>query len=403
MLRSVFSVLVSLGLMFISVTTHADFRRSENSVPDRYVVRLADDFPGSVKATAQMLGQQHGAKIVHVYETAIKGFSVVMPEAKAIALSRNPLIVSVTEDAEFFRADAQSNAPFGLDRIDQRDLPVSGTFWHDPNSGRYVKIFVIDSGVNFHNDFGGRVIERWNFVSQNGNVDPNDVADCTGHGTAVASVAAGATYGVAKAADIVSVRVFPCEGNGLVSDWIMGIDYVANRKWNAPWSPMVANMSFGLPTWPDVDDAVIRAVQYGVTVVVSAGNENRDVCNYSPAHLGSTTPGLITVTASDQLDQAAEYNRGACADLFAPGIGIRVAAGTTGEDIVNGTSFAAPHVAGAAARLLGYDGYREPPTVEDLIKQNATTGRIQNTNGSPNLLLYVAPPRTRPADADAEL
>lgn len=403
MSRSRVGLFLLFALAMPSVSAFAEFRRSENRVPNRYIVRLADDFPASVQATAQLLGQKHGAKVVHVYEHAIKGFAVLMPEAAAIALSRNPLVVSVTEDAEFFLAYTQSNAHFGLDRIDQRDLPVDGLFHYTSEPGRYVQIYVIDTGVNLHNDIAARVILRKTFASgSSGDVVFLDVGDCWGHGTSVASVAAGDQYGVAKAADIISVKVFSCEGQQQnISDFIAGINYVVSRKIATPWIGMVMNLSFASLGVSDVDDAVLAAVWYDITVVAAAGNwgatggqSGGDACSWSPAHLGYTTAGIITVAASDTSDTKPLFsNFGSCVDMFAPGTEIHAASpySTSGYVIVSGTSFAAPLVAGEAARRLGFYNYYAPATVEDIIKTAATPNRIQNTMGSPNLLLYVPP------------
>ena len=379
----------------------AEFRRSENRVHERYVVRLADDFPGSVAAAARSFARLHGAKVVHVYESSIKGFAVKMPESAAIALSRNPVIRSVTEDAAFSLANVQAGAHFGLDRIDQRDLPVDGLYHYGPEPGRFVQVYVIDSGVDLHNDIAGQVVTRINFESQGtGDVCglPSCLADCYGHGTSVASVIAGQLSGVAKAAEIISIKIYDCNGNAYISDLIAGIDWMTSRKMATPWIAAVANMSFATPQWPDIDYAVLQAVFRDITVVAAAGNGpypqyiGRDACNYSPGHLGAATAGVITVAASDTSDTRPTFsNWGPCADMFAPGAAIRVAmAGTTSSyDFVSGTSFAAPLVAGEAARRLGIYAYYGPDQVEALIKGAATPNRIQNTMSTPNLLLHI--------------
>jgi subtilisin family serine protease len=262
------------------------FRRSERAIPHQYIVVLEEETPGEeVGAVAESLAEAYGGTPQHIYRHALKGFSIWLPEAVARALSRNPRVEYVEEDGEFTLNAVQSPAPWGLDRIDQRDRPLDGSYTYT-HTGAWVRVFVIDSGIRTtHQDFGGRASVGYDAFGGNGQ-------DCLGHGTAVASIIGGTTYGVAKEARLISVRVCDCVGNCPTSSVIAGVDYVTAHVIN----PSVANMSLNGPPSDALDYAVRRSIAANVTYVIGAGNSGTDAGNTSPARVYEA----ITVGGTDE-------------------------------------------------------------------------------------------------------
>lgn len=320
-----------------------------------------------------------GGKILHTYTHAIKGFATTLPDAAVEALRKNPNVDYVEQDMTVSLQTTQASSTWGLDRIDQRDLPLSTTYTYN-STGQGVYAFVIDTGIrNPHTEFTGRLLPGYGALN-----DGFEDNDCNGHGTHVAGTLGGTTYGVAKNVSLIPVRVLDCTGFGSWSDVVAGVDWVAGSTLR----PAVANISLGGATSTAVDVAVAGLVASGVTVVVAAGNNNTDACTASP----SRVPEAITVGAVTAIDFRASYsNQGPCLDLFAPGHGITSAwyAAYNASNTLSGTSMASPHVAGVAALTLQASPSSTPATIASQIISSATRDRISYAgSSSPNLLLY---------------
>ncbi|MFF1506097.1 S8 family peptidase [Streptomyces sp. NPDC058326] len=325
-----------------------------------------------------------GATPKHVYRSALKGFSTTMSKARAAELAADPRVAYVEQNATVRIADTQTGATWGLDRVDQRDLPLSTTYTYDTSASN-VTAYIIDTGIRTsHGEFGGRATVGTDTVGggQNGQ-------DCQGHGTHVAGTVGGAKYGVAKGVKLVAVRVLDCAGSGTTAGVIAGVDWVtANAV-----KPAVANMSLGGGANTSLDNAVKRSIASGVSYAVAAGNGNilgwpANACNYSPARV----PEAITVGATDSADKRASFsNYGTCVDLFAPGVSVTSAwkDNDTATNTISGTSMAAPHTAGVAALYLAAHPTATPAQVSTALANNATSGKVQDPRtGSPNRLLH---------------
>ncbi len=360
-------------------------------VPGRYVVVLKDAVaPTAAAAEEQALAvtRRRGGQAERVFSSALPGFAVRASAAQARALASDPSVAYVERDARVRLADTQTSPGWGLDRMDQRTLPVDRSYGY-ASQGSGVSAYILDTGIRTsHTDFGGRARVGFDAVG-----DGWQGQDCNGHGTHVAGTVGGTRWGVAKSVRLYSVRVLGCDGSGLLSDVIAGIDWVtAHAK-----RPAVANMSLGSEASAVLDDAVRRSIRAGIVYTVAAGNEDIDACEVSPAR----TPEAITVGASDRDDRRAPFsNTGPCLDLFAPGVDIASAGygSTTATAAMSGTSMAAPHAAGAAALYLKAHPYASPATVRGALVGAATSGAVKSAGtGSANRLLfsgglgYVAP------------
>jgi subtilisin family serine protease len=357
--------------------------KAEKKIPNSYIVVLEDWAAGprgqhsQAAQAADQLTLAFGGRVKQVYNHALNGFSVEMPEAAARALANDPRVAFVEEDAEMHLVATQSNPPWGLDRIDQRNRPLSGTYTYNW-TGSGVRAYVIDTGIlTGHTQFGGRASNVFDVNGGNGQ-------DCNGHGTHVSGTIGGSTYGVAKSVQLRGVKVFQCANTTSTSNIIAGVNFVTGNR----ILPAVANMSVGGPASSSMDTAVQNLINSGVTVAVAAGNSNTNACTQSPARLAAA----ITVGSTTSTDARSSFsNFGTCVDLFAPGSSILSAwyTSTTAAATLSGTSMASPHVAGVAALYLQGHTSASNATVRNAIVNGATTNVLTGIGtGSPNRLLY---------------
>jgi subtilisin family serine protease len=347
-------------------------------IPGRFIVTLRDDVDPAAVA------REHGVQPEFVYRAALRGFAGGMSEAARAGLLRDGRVLRIEPDGIARTQTTQSGATWGIDRIDQRNRPLSTTYTYN-NTGAGVRAYIIDTGIRTtHSEFGGRAVAGFDAVTLGGTAN-----DCNGHGTHVAGTVGGATYGVAKGVTLVAVRVLDCAGSGSWSGVIAGMDWVtANRV-----KPAVANMSLGGGASASVDDATKRMIASGVATAIAAGNGNRggrqqDACNYSPARV----PEGITIGATTQTDAKTSWsNYGSCVDFFAPGYQITSAwyTSNTATNTISGTSMAAPHVAGVAALHLQSNGAHTPQQVRDALYANTTKGIVTSSSTTNNHLLFT--------------
>lgn len=396
--------LVTLCLaLTVLVTVHSQgggqgngkFRRAsaEKRIRDQYIVVLKNDV-ADVDQEASRLSQKYSGDRSngHTYRRALKGFSVRMSEDKATRLAEDPRVAFVEEDSEVEASVTQSGATWGLDRIDQRDLPLDTTYTYNA-TGSTVKAYIIDTGIRAtHTEIAGRVISGFTSIT-----DGQGTNDCNGHGTHVSGTVGGSTYGVAKNVTLVAVRVLDCSGSGTTSGVIAGVDWVTGN--HTAGTPAVANMSLGGGASSALDTAVENSVADGVTYAIAAGNSNADACTQSPAR----APNAITVGATTTTDARSSFsNFGTCLDIFAPGSSITSSWSTsdTATNTISGTSMAAPHVAGVAALFLETNPGSSPATVTAAIVNSSTPNKVTSPGtGSPNRLLYsllTSPPPPSP-------
>jgi subtilisin family serine protease len=353
-------------------------------IPGWYIVTLRDR-SGNVEARARELVGAHGGEIRHLYRHTIRGFSARLSDQAVEALRRNPNVVDIERDqvVRAFGSGQQSNATWGLDRVDQRALPLNGLYQYETAASN-VNAYILDTGIRFsHNDFGGRVQSAC-FDAFGGNCN-----DGNGHGTHVAGTVGGTVYGIAKSVKLYAVRVLDNQGSGTMSGVIAGVDWVtANHE-----KPAVANMSLGGGASSALDDAVRESINAGITYAVAAGNGDRlgrqqPACNYSPARVREA----LTVGASTTTDSKTSWsNYGECVDIFAPGASITSTWHTsnTATNTISGTSMAAPHVAGAAALYLANNPGASTSQVFQAIFDNSTKNVVTNSSSSNNHLLYT--------------
>ncbi|MCH9692397.1 MAG: S8 family serine peptidase [Gammaproteobacteria bacterium] len=364
----------------------------EDRIKDSYIVKLKEetidsilprgshskiDVENAVKFQSLNISSQYGGVIKNHYDTVFKGFSIQLDESQANLLANDPRIEYVAEDGFVYTSTIQTNATWGLDRIDQRGRNLNGEYQYT-KTGAGVNVYVVDSGINTnHIDFGGRAKVAIDLVN-------DGRQDCSGHGTHVAGTIGGSNWGVAKQSNLLSVRVFGCDGSTSISNVIKAVDWVGSNGIR----PAVVNMSLGGGKSQPLKDAVNGAINRGFTFIISAGNENLDACNRSPADVADA----LTVGAIDKNDKRASFsNYGQCVDLFAPGHEITSAShtSTTGSRTLSGTSMAAPHVAGIAALYLQDRPSVSPNDVVRNVMYSVTYGLVTDKQAdTPNLLAY---------------
>jgi subtilisin family serine protease len=336
---------------------------------------------GAASTVAAEHAQRFGANVEAVYENAIKGYAAAMPQNAVDGIAADPRVESIEPDAEVHALTTQSNATWGLDRIDQRALPLSTTFTYQ-RTGAGVKAYIIDTGIRTsHTQFGGRAIDGRDTVD--GSLP---AADCNGHGTHVAGTVGGSTYGVAKGVTLVAVRVLNCSGSGTTSGVIAGIDWVTGN--HLAGQPAVANMSLGGGVSSALDTAVRNSIADGVSYAIAAGNAAANACNTSPARVTQA----MTVSATMSNDQKASWaNFGSCVDWFAPGVGITSAWSTsnTATRTISGTSMATPHTTGVAALYLQGSPGASPATVRTALFNATTKGVVTSSSTANNHLLFT--------------
>ncbi|MFI8503207.1 S8 family peptidase [Streptomyces sp. NPDC085524] len=345
-------------------------------VPGRYIVTLEEG------QDAAKLARELGLKPSFVYTSAMTGFAVPLTPGELTAVRAAAGVKSVEEDASVqvpmptaLRAPSNS---WGLDRIDQRNLPLDEDFT-TRGDGAGVTAYILDSGIDYaHEEFGGRAAFGFDAVG-----DGRQGQDCTGHGTHVAGTVAGATFGVARKANLVSVRVLGCDGSGSWSGVIAGMDWVAKNA----RQPAVLNGSLGGDRSAAVNNAATALFEAGVLPVVAAGNSSVDACSFSPA----SATGVVTVAASDQFDEETGFtDYGPCVTLYAPGQAIVSAKLGGGSVALNGTSMATPHVTGVAALYKQAHPSAAPAEVAGWLVNESTKDVVTGVGpGTPNRLLYT--------------
>lgn len=351
-------------------------------IKNQYIVILNKDV-GSSNEFAQGIAKQHGGKVLQTYDAVLKGFAIYLPDVAGTAfveaMKKNPKVVSVENDT-IMKVDAttQSNPDWGLDRIDQKNLPLDSAYSY-LQTGSGTTAYIVDTGIlSTHQQFSGRVLSGYTAIS-----DGNGTTDCHGHGTHVAGTVGGSTYGVAKNVSLVPIRILGCDGSGASSNVIAGLDWILkNGK-----KPAVVNISLGGEANASLDSAVENLFNNGYVMVVAAGNSNTDACSSSPARVSKA----ITVAATDSTDTRASYsNYGSCVDIFAPGSQINSSwiGSNTATKVLNGTSMATPHVVGVVAEMLQSTPTATPQTISTNLLNQASNNVVKNPSGSPNRLLY---------------
>jgi len=346
-------------------------------VPGQFIVTVRDG------ADATTVASDHGVQPRYVYSHALNGFAGSMSDAARDGLLRDARVSRVEPDGIAYASTTQTGATWGIDRIDQRALPLSTTYSYT-NTGATVNAYIIDTGIRLtHSEFAGRVISGYDAV------DGGLADDCNGHGTHVAGTVGGAKYGVAKGVTLVAVRVLDCGGSGSWSGVIAGMDWVtANHL-----TPATANMSLGGGASVSVDDAARRMIASGVATGIAAGNGNiagiaQDACKYSPARVAEA----MTIGSTTKTDAKSSFsNYGTCVDWFAPGSGITSSWYTSdvATNTISGTSMATPHVVGVAALYLQSNPGASPQTVRDALYAATTKGIVTSSKMANNHLLFT--------------
>lgn len=394
------AVLVAITTIAASGASGGNVLRAPRRAQGEYNVVLTSN--ADIDAAAIRFAHTHGAKIKSSCRALMKSITITSNEAAAQAIADDPDVLYVAENAVTSGATTiQSPSPsIGLDRIDQAILPLSNSYSY-AYTGQNVVVYVVDSGVNPIGDLAGRVVRQINFVTDiNGLRDPNNYADCAGHGTPVADLVGGTTYGVAKNVRIVNVRVFDCSDSGTSADYRDALDWIVTDHFNHPFETMALVNYSGRTFAPDqvTDDATMRVLNQGIPVIVCAGNEATSACNESPARLGNPTTypnnpnQFSTITVGGIRDDDsfnAFLNSGPFVDILAPSVNLAAIGNNGFLTVFGASSGATPHVTGVAALRMEQFGALSPSALEGSIKDNSTPNVVTNVpSGTPNLLLY---------------
>ncbi|MFF3287877.1 S8 family peptidase [Streptomyces sp. NPDC003023] len=363
------------------------------AIKGSYIVTLEDSAADAGSSAGKRLAAKYGATVKKTYSAALNGYAVELSESQAKKFAADPAVESVVQNRVFTISGTQPSPPsWGLDRVDQRALPLNQSYTYPDTAGEGVTAYIIDTGVRItHSDFGGRASYGYDAIDND-----NTAQDGNGHGTHVAGTVAGSAHGVAKKAKIVGVRVLNNQGSGTTAQVVAGIDWVTQNA----VKPAVANMSLGGGIDSALDTAVRNSIASGVTYAVAAGNDGSNASNYSPARVAEA----ITVGSTTSSDARSSFsNYGSALDIFAPGSSITSTWNTSDSatNTISGTSMATPHVAGAAALYLAGNKTATPAQVSTALTTAATSGVVGNPGtGSPNRLMYVGTGDTEPPTGD---
>jgi subtilisin family serine protease len=378
MCRKVASAALAFSFL-LTLNQNVNFATAAESPSTEFIIVFEDKV---TRTASNKIIADAGGELIRTFARVFNGSVVFGSVTKMKALAKNPNVLLVEENLEVTTTAIQNSAPWGLDRIDQQALPLSTTYDDGDFQGANTKSYVVDSGIDPSNtDFEGRVTSGYDAVQ-----DGLGSGDCNGHGTHVAGTIGSKTFGVAKKTTLIPVRVLDCAGAGLYSSVIAGLNWIAGNY--VPGEAAVVNMSLGGPASSTLDEAVSNLISKGISVVVAAGNDNLNACDYSPAR----TSDAITVGATNTDDSRATYsNFGSCLDIFAPGTSIPSTwLGVNYYAILSGTSMAAPHVAGVIVRFLSQYPGLSPAQVTNSIKTSSTKNLVTSPGtGSPNRLVYL--------------
>ncbi|OYX52826.1 MAG: hypothetical protein B7Y93_08700, partial [Micrococcales bacterium 32-70-13] len=381
---SLISVVLAAGVGALLVATSvAPVSTTEpTDVTSSYLIEAATS---ASTADVTEIVEDAGGDVTETLTEVIEGVSAELSEEQAAELLDSPDVAAIYEHQPLQLTETQTDAPWGLSRIDQVALPVDSSYTYPSSAGAGIPVYVVDTGVSANaTQYQTRLLPGRNFAADR--AIGTDTSDCQGHGSHVAGIVGSTTYGVAKSATIVPVRVFECNGYGDTNALFGALDWIATQ----PIGVVNLSLSVTTGTFAPLDDAVTALVNAGYVVVVAAGNNNGlNACNYSPG----SAPSVLTVGATTSTDQRASYsNIGPCIDLFAPGSLITSLSHTssTAAEVKSGTSMATPHVAGAAAVLWAMNSTSSSAAIQGQVVDYAVTNVIGSAGaGSPNRLLNI--------------